>query len=178
MALPDYLKIEPGTAIIWGTPSGSGVTNDLTFNNLADQAARMGVSQDFGAQFDEEYLVLLIIETGTAPTAGNTVELYFASTDNTARWPGKVNGTDAAYASGAVAATKRQLGPPVNVLIATADTNTTLIQNSVIWRPPCRHNAPVIVNLLGQAIRNQGVPADNTSRIIAVPRRSLIQDGA
>lgn len=174
MALPDYFKIEQGTAIIWGTPSGAGVTNNMTLDALASAAGREGVKADLGATFDEEYYVGLRVETGTAPTAGTIVSLYLASSYDNTTWPGLVTGADAAY----TVANVNQLGPPVNILVATNVTNTLIIQAAVIWRPPARYVTPVIINSLGQAFRDETTASDNDSRVILVPRRCLIQDAA
>jgi hypothetical protein len=180
MALPDYAKIEPGTAIIWGESGATGlsltVTKTLSFDALANAAGRMGASADLGAQFDEEYAVIFIVETGTAPTAGNTVELYFACSHDNTNWPGKVTGSDAAYPA-TVADNKKQL-EFVTQLVATGDSNTVLQQAPVIWRPSARYVAPVVVNLLGQAIRDEVTATNNDSRVVLVPRRLLVQDTA
>lgn len=177
MALPDYFKIEQGTAVIWGEAGGSGVTNTLSLDALADAAGRMGAAVDLGAQWDEEYYVEFRVETGTAPTAGNTAELYLATSYDNTNWPGKVTGSDAAYPA-TVANNKKQLGAPVAILVATNDGNTVLIQQGVIWRPQARYVAPVVINLLGQAFRDEATASNNDSRVIIVPRRSLIQDTA
>jgi hypothetical protein len=140
----------------------------------------MGASADLGAQWYEEQFVWLIIETGTAPTAGNTVELYIACSHDNTNWPGQVTGSDAAYPATptSVANNKKQLGVPVSVLIAIASGNAVLKQQPVIWRPQARYVAPVVINLLGQTIRNETTPADNDSRVVIVPRRLVIQDSA
>lgn len=177
MALPDYLKVEHGTAIIWGESGGSGVTNTLSLDALASGSGRMGAAVDLGAAWDDEFFVELYVETGTAPTAGNTAELYLAWSRDNSNWPGKVTGSDAAYPT-TVADNKKQLGPPTLVLVATADANTTLKQNGVIVRARARYVTPVVVNLLGQAIRDQGTNSNNTSRVVMIPRRILIQDTA
>jgi len=174
MALPDYQKIEMGTAVIWGQPSASGVTKDLSLNGLAAAAGRMGVYADLGETFDDEYMVYLIIETGTAPTAGGTVALYLACTDDTGRWPATVSGADAAYTVANVV----RLGGPVCLLTATNDANTVMRRDPVIWVPKSRYVAPVVINSMSQAIRNEGTATDNDSRVILVPRRLLQQDTA
>lgn len=177
MALPDYLKFEQGTAIVWGEAGGSGVTNTLSLDALATAAGRMGAGVDLGAAWDQDYAVYLWVETGTAPTAGNTVELYLASSHDNSNWPGKVTGSDAAYPA-TVANNKLQLGPPVSILIATNDGNTVLRAQPVIWTPPARYVAPVVVNLLGQAFRDEATASNNESRVILVPLRTLVQDAA
>ncbi len=178
MATPlDYWKIEPGTAVVWAT-SGAATplteTNLLTLNNLAAASGRMGAAVDLGAQWEEEMFVALWAQTGTAPTAGLTVELYMASSHDNTNWPGKVTGSDAAYPT-TVAANKLQLGPPASVLVATADANTLLKQAPAIWRPAGRYVVPVVVNLLDQGFHNDGTPANHQGMVIMVPRRYEMQ---
>ena len=176
MALPDYVEITQGTAIVWGESGASGVTATLSLDALANGAARQGASVDLGANFADEYIVELRVETGTAPTAGNTVELYLlSSTDNT-NWPAKVTGSDGAYTLGTSDANLRQAGPPVATLIATNDGNTVLIQNQSIWRPRGRYVVPIVDNNLGQAFRDETTATDNGSRVILTPRRTVIND--
>lgn len=176
MALPDYVEITQGTAVVWGEAGASGVTATLSLDALANGAARQGASVDLGANFADEYIVELRVETGTAPTAGNTVELYLlSSTDNT-NWPAKVTGSDAAYTLGTSDANLRQAGPPVATLVATNDGNTVLIQNQSIWRPRGRYVVPIVDNNLGQAFRDETTATDNGSRVILTPRRTVIND--
>ena len=176
MALPDYVEITQGTAVVWGEAGASGVTATLSLDALANGAARQGASVDLGANFADEYIVELRVETGTAPTAGNTVELYLlSSTDNT-NWPAKVTGSDGAYTLGTSDANLRQAGAPVATLVATNDGNTVLIQSQSIWRPRGRYVVPIVDNNLGQAFRDETTATDNGSRVILTPRRTVIND--
>lgn len=176
MALPDYADITQGTAIIWGESGASGVTATLSLDALANGAARMGASVDLGADYSDEYIVIVRCETGTAPTAGNTLDLYLLSSYDNTNWPAKVTGSDASYTLGTSDANLRQAGPPVVVLIATADGTTVLEQAPVIWRPRGRYVVPIIDNNLGQAIRDETTNTDNGSRVILIPRRVKIND--
>ena len=176
MALPDYVEATQGTAIIWGEVGASGVTATLSVDGLANAAARQGASVDLGANFADEYLVYLQVETGTAPTAGNTVEVYLISSWDNTNWPAKVTGSDGAYTLGTSDANLRQAGPPAITLIATNDGNTVLTQAPTIWRPRGRYVAPIIDNNLGQAFRDETTATDNGTRIILVPRRTIIND--
>jgi hypothetical protein len=169
MALPDSFKVSQGTAIIWGQSGATGVTATLSLNNLLDGTARQGASVDLGSDWDRDYAVYLIIETGTAPTAGNTVDLYLIGSRDGSEWPAKVTGSDAAYTLGTSDANLRQAGPAVTSLIATADANTVLRQAPVIWRPISRYVAPIVDNNLGQATRNETTATDNDSRVILIP---------
>lgn len=176
MALPDYVEATQGTAIVWGESGASGVTATLSLDALANGAARMGAKVDLGANFADEYIVELRVETGTAPTAGNTVELYLISSTDDSNWPAKVTGSDAAYTLGTSDANLRQAGSPVVTLVATNDGNTTLIQSQAIWRPRGRYVVPIVDNNLGQAFRDQATNSNNTSRVILTPRRTVIND--
>ena len=177
MALPDYIQITQGTAIVWGEAGGSGVTATLSFDALANGAARMGASVDLGSNWDDEYLVYFSAETGTAPTAGNTIEAYLISSYDNTLWPAKVTGSDAAYTLGTSDANLRQAGPPIVSLIASAnDTNTVLTQAPALWRPRGRYVAPIVDNNLGQALRDRATNSDNLSRLILVPRRLVINE--
>jgi hypothetical protein len=179
MALPDYFKIEPGTAVIWGEAGASGVTLTLSFDALADGTARMGAVADLGAAWDEEYMVMLVIETGTAPTAGTRVDLYLPCTHSTSYYPGGVTGSDGAWPGDSNEDEwALQLGAPVVSLIATNDANVVQVQAPVIWRPAARYVVPVVDNNLGQAIRDEATATNNDSRVILVPRRLLVQDSA
>jgi len=178
MALPDYRTIEAGTPIIWGDAGAAGVTHTLTFTALADTKARMGTVADLGAAWEQEHSVQLIVETGTAPTAGECAYVYFGSADAATRYPGGLTGSDAAYNDGSEAEWLAQLGLPVAYLIATADADTEQRANPVIWVPPARYVIPVFWNELGQAIRDTDPDTANLSRIILVPRHNKIQDAA
>jgi hypothetical protein len=169
MALPDTFKVSQGTAIIWGEAGASGVTNTLSLDALADGAARQGASVDLGSDWDRDYAVYLVVETGTAPTAGNVVDLYLVSSQNGTDWPAKVTGSDAAYTLGTADANLRQAGPPVVSLFATNDANTVLRQAPVVWRPAGRYVAPIFDNNLGQAIRDETTATNNDSRVIIIP---------
>ena len=176
MALPDYIEATQGTAVVWGEAGASGVTATLSLDALASGSARMGAAVDLGANFADEYIVELRVETGTAPTAGNTVELYLlSSTDNT-NWPAKVTGSDGAYTLGTSDANLKQVGSPVVTLVATNDGNTVLIQSQSIWRPRGRYVVPIVDNNLGQAFRDETTATDNGSRVILTPRRIVIND--
>jgi hypothetical protein len=179
MALPDYLKAELGTAVIWGEAGASGVTKTLSFDGLASGSGRMGASADLGAAWDQDYYVQLVIESGTAPTAGGTVELYMASSYDNSNWPAGVSGSDGAWpADGNEDEWAKQLGLPVCQLVATNDGNTVQKQQPVLWRPTGRYVSPVVDNNWDQAVRDETTATDNDSRIYLVPVRSLIQDTA
>ena len=176
MALPDYIQITQGTAIVWGESGASGVTAVCSLNNLAGGSAQQGASVDLGANWEDEYTAILAIETGTAPTAGNTYELYFGFSHDNTNWPAKMTGSNGAYTLGTSDANLRQIGTPAVVLTVTNDGNTLLIQTGSIIRPRARYVAPLVDNNSGQATRNQGTASNNLSRVYLVPRRLIINE--
>ena len=176
MALPDYIQITQGTAIVWGESGASGVTAVLALNNLASGSAQQGAYVDLGANWEDEYTAILAIETGTAPTAGNTYELYFGFSHDNTNWPAKLTGSNGAYTLGTSDANLRQIGTPAVTLVVTNDGNTLLIQAGSIIRPRARYVAPLVDNNSGQATRNQATASNNLSRVYLVPRRLIIND--
>lgn len=175
MTLPDYIKLAQGTPIVWGeagaTIVGFAVTNNMSLDALANGAGRNGVLADLGASWDQEYEVWIVAETGTAPANGAVVEVYLAPSPTNSVFPGKATGTDAAYsATPSVAANKVQIGVQPLILVATADANAVLIQYAGTWRPPSRYVAPVYINSLGVALRDEATNSNNPSGIILVPK--------
>lgn len=181
MALPDYFALSQGTAIIWGEAGATGglgaVTNTLSVDALASGSARMGAVADLGPTWNQEYILIAAIESGTAPTAGNAIDAYLAWSADGTIFPAGVTGSDGAWpADGNEDEWSRQLGNPAVSVIATNDGNTVQIQNSRIIRPKGRYVAPITDNNWDQAIRDQATASNNLSRIILVPLNSLIQD--
>lgn len=162
-----------GTQIVWGESGASGVTDVLSLDALANGAARMGDVVDLGASWLQEYFVELVVESGTAPTAGTTVLLYLACSQDGTNYPGGVTGSDGAYKAGEETEWLKQLGIPASVLNATNDADTTQRQQPRIWVPTGRHVVPVVFNQLGQAFRNRATNSDNTSRVILTPVNSI-----
>lgn len=177
--LPDYFKIEPGTAIIWGEAGATGVTHTLSLDALAAGTARMGAVADLGAQFDQDYMAMLVIESGTAPTAGVGIQLYLVCTHSTGYYPAGVSGSDGAWpADSNEDEWALQAGTPVVTLFATADGNVVQVQAPVIWRPSGRYVVPIVDNNWDQAVRDEATATNNDSRVILVPLRALVQDAA
>ena len=176
MALPDYVQVTQGTAIVWGESGATGVTAVCSLNNLANGAAQQGASVDLGANWDDEYDVVLSIETGTAPTAGNTYELYLGYSHDNTVWPAKLTGSNGSYTLGTSDANLKQIGSPVVSLVVTNDGNTVLTQIPSIIRPRGRYVAPLVDNNSGQGTRNQATASNNLSRVYLIPRRTVINE--
>ncbi len=166
-------------AIVWGVASamimGLAQTKALSLDALANGSARMGVYADLGADWHQEWVVILLVETGTAPTAGNAAFAFLAESLDGTNFPGKVTGADAAYPT-TVVDNLKQLGAPVCSLVASNDGNTVLQQQGSIYVPLARYVAPVAYNALGQAFRDEGTDSNNNSGIVMVPAKFYFSD--
>jgi hypothetical protein len=148
------------------------VTKNITLDALAAGSARMGVYADLGSQWDDEYILEARIESGTAPTAGGSIDVYLAWSTDGSNFPGGVDGTDAAWPSdGNEDEWAKQLGPPAIRVIATNDGNAIQRQQPVVVRAKSRYVAVVVDNNWDQSIRDETTATDNDSRIILTPRR-------
>ena len=182
MALPDFGGLVQGTAIVWGESGATGVTKVLSFDALANGSAQQGASADLalsvgGISFLPEFCwVYLSIETGTAPTAGLTVEAYLVCSYDNTLWPAKVTGSNGSYTLGTSDANLKQAGSPVVSLCATNDGSTVLTQAPSLWVPSGRYVSPIVDNNLGQAVRDETTATDNGSRLIVVPVYRAIVD--
>lgn len=176
MALPDYIKVLPGTPIIFGQPGAAGVTHDLTLNGLADGAARMSEVADLGATWDMDYTVMVVAEPTSAPTAGVRVDVYLPCTHSTSYYPGGVTGSDAGWpADGAEDEWAMQLGAPAISLIATNDA-AIQVQAPQLWHPTGRYVVCVFDDNLGVALKTDATATDNTSRVILTPLIAQVTD--
>jgi len=162
---------ELGTPIVWGEAGGSGVTNTISVDALAAGSARMGASADLGSQRADEYLVIVQVESGTAPTAGSgSADLYLPTSPDNTIWPGGVTGSDGAWpADGNEDEWALQLGRPVVQVIPTNDGNVVQTQQGKRWRPNGRYVAPVLDNNWTQAIRDQATASNNLTRVYLYP---------
>jgi len=150
-----------GTPIVW---AASGGDYAITLASIADDAARQGVKGDLGEHFAERYAVLLEINLDVAPTAGETIELYWAASLDNTTFPGGASGTDAAYKAGEEDEWKKQL-LLIGVLVVTNDADTVVQRQLFVFSPPARYGCPVIVNKSGQAFEGD----DDSHKITFTP---------
>ena len=126
-------------------------TMTITLTSLADGAARMSDSLDFGASMPQRYSLRLECEIDVAPIAGVAVEVYLAWSDDGSKWPGGVTGSDAAYKAAEEDEWVVQLDY-LGSLICTNDgdgTDQIAIVGSFI--PIMRYVTVVVKNEAGQA---------------------------
>ncbi len=163
--MPNQVLAEQGTAIVI---KASGGTVVFTPQNIANNAARMSASIDLGALFAPVYAVEIQSKLQSAPDAGLTIEVYWATSKDNSVWPGKVTGSDGAYPA-TIDDNKKQL----QALLPLVCHNTTGAQIQVRGlRPLGRYGVIVWVNKTGQTLTN--VAADHI--VTLTPIIDEIQD--
>jgi len=101
-----------------------------------------------------------------APTAGQVIEVYLAPSADNAIFPGGVSGADEAYSTDE-SEWKKQLGPPVCILVVTADAGLQYAFAEVTIS--ARYGAPVVINMMATDFEDTTDPNDHTSTIAMYP---------
>lgn len=154
-----------GTAIVIKETGGTVV---FTPKGLTNNSGRMSASIDLGAKFAKLYQVEVISKLASAPDAGLTIEVYWATSKDGTVWPGKVTGSDAAYPSTVDDNVKQLL-----LLGPLPCHNTTDAQIKVLGlRPLGRYGVIVWVDKTAQTLTN--VAADHI--VTLTPIIDEIQD--
>lgn len=172
------VKLRPGTPIVFGQASSTTVagsyttTNAITLDALASGSGRMSVEVDLNdanGDLPELLLVLPAVETGTAPTAGGTMDYYLAFGFDGTNYPAGVTGADAAWPSdGNEDEWRVQLGDCYPVVV-TNDGNTIQLGQPYWTQPLGRYMACVGDNNMSQATRNETTDSDNGSGVVVIP---------
>lgn len=165
--MPNEILHKNGTPVVFAdttdyssTNSGLTRTAQLDLTSIANGAARQSDKVDLGATRPRLYAVRAGIEFNVAPTAGNTVEIYWSSSQSGTAGTGNdggCSGADGAYKASEEDEWKRQL-IPLGALVATNDASTTVqYQTTGYFTPPHRYGQVVVVNKSGQAFYSDAV---------------------
>lgn len=156
MAVTAVGRQQSGTA---KTIKSSGGDVAITLTSVANNAARQAAKLDLGATRAAAYSVAADFEFAATPTAGATVEIWWApsssataGTDN----PGGVGGTDSAYSgySSNLAASVIQL-QLIGVFVTTAQATATVQKAFVgVLCPTMRYGTLVVYNKSGAAFHS------------------------
>ena len=164
----NFLYRNAQTAIVWGQPTASGVTRNLSLNNLTPNACQMGQAFDLGAFYPTLLELSLEFETGSAPAALAEISTYLTWSRNGTDWPGLVTGSDGAYTIGTNDINLRPLGMVYQWLARpVADTVQRYFTYLIV--PRARWVAPVVHNRMGVGLPNRTPAANNLSRVILTP---------
>lgn len=130
--------------------------------SLANSSGRQSAKVDLGSTRALMYMVRAAFEIAATPTAGNTIDLYWAPSQSSTAANGNVgnvSGSDAAYAgySSNLSATLPQL-IYIGSFVCTAQATATIQVGRVgIFMPPERYGSLIIVNSSGAALHSDDV---------------------
>ena len=86
------LTLTQGTGVTW---KASGGTHVLTLTSLANNTGRKSDAHDFGVNFPNLARVELTTKFAVSPTAGKTIDLYWASSSDNTNFDGAMVEGDA-----------------------------------------------------------------------------------
>lgn len=152
--MPNEILVKQDTDVVWTSAAGDEV---ITLTSLADGDGRMGDEHDFGATFAARIRISLEVDFNVAPTAGNTMDVYWSSSHDGTDYDGECTGSDAAYNSEDDMKRLYYVGS----LFASNDTDPQ--RASWVIFLPARYGLPVISNQSGQALTATG-----TDQIVTV----------
>ena len=141
------IKQKQEATITWTSAGGDEV---LTLTSLANGDGRQGDEHDFGAIFAQLVRIQLEVDFNAAPTAGLTVDIYWASSADGTNYDGECTGGDAAYNSEDDMKRLQWVGS----LVASNDTDPQIA--SWLFFLPARYGLPVVSNQSGQVLTNVG----------------------
>lgn len=156
MAVTAVFRQQVGTKKVFKSSGGDAA---ITLASLTNGSYRQSVKLDLGATFAQAYGVSVNIEMAATPTAGNTIDLWWApsssataGTDN----GGGVSGTDAAYTgySSNAAASVKQLVFIGSLVLTAQATATVQIGFAGILVPPQRYGSLVLLNGGGSSVHS------------------------
>jgi len=147
--MPNKVYIAPETAVTWTDTGGDEL---LDLGGLAAAAGRVGEQRDLGSASRSEWYEWRFIIDGfdTAPVVGETIDLYFGSSDGT-NGDGPVtyqDSSDSALSSVNILKNLRYAGSCV-VVSTTAGDN---LMASGVVRLTSRYVAPVVHNNSADAL--------------------------
>lgn len=172
--LPDVFRIQNGTAKVFAASGGDAA---ITLTSLANGSGRQSVKLDLGATRAAQYRVKAAFEIAATPTAGATIDLYWApSTSGTAGTdnPANVTGADAAYAgySSNLTASIKQLVYIGSFVCTTQATST--VQAAIVgsFNPQLRYGSLVVVNNSGAALHSSAT----NMNVTIIPVEDTVED--
>lgn len=145
------------------TTDGTQETDvQFIFESVVNNAYRQSTKVDLGATRAPAYKVRAALEFAATPTAGNTVEFYWAPSHSATAGTGNaggVSGADSAYtgySSNGDASVKQLM--LIGVMTVTAQATATVQIAEVGWFvPPDRYGSLVVKNASGATMHSDSV---------------------
>ena len=158
MALPDFFRIQPGTAFVFRKTGGDAA---ITFASLANSngtstGAVQSATLNLGSNWARLWRLGTEFEFAATPTAGNVVDIFASFYNTTGNGVGNTTGSDAPYTgySNNIDAAVRHL-TFLGSHVCTAQATTTVQRaNSGIFMPTGQYMNLVVVNRAGSAFHS------------------------
>lgn len=149
-----------------GTQWASSITDTLTLAGVLDGAARQSTKVDLGAKWARLHDVFGCVDyTGETPTAGESVDYYWAPSTDATQADGNVagnSGVDADAPGGALGSITLAEFLKQCIFIESLEIHDgAVVQNGYVgsFRPPTQWGQLVVVNNGGDAFENDDVEA-------------------
>ena len=136
-----------GTSIVW---TSSGGDKELDMTSLANGNGVQGEANDWGTNHPEKVRILLEVDFNAAPTAGETVDVYWSSSHNNTDYDGECVTTGSAYNS------EDDMKRLWFVGSLPASNDTSPQNKSWNFFLPAEYGLPVVSNQSGQAFTSTG----------------------
>lgn len=145
--MSNEILVKQDTDVVWTSAGGD---ETLTLTSLADGNGRQGDEHDFGATFAARIRVAIELDFNAAPTAGEQVDVFWASSHDGTDYDAECGGADAAFNSEDDSKRLHYVGS----LICSNDTDPQ--RASFVFFLPARYGLPVVMNQSGQALTATG----------------------
>ena len=145
------------------TTDGSQETDcQLSMASVANNAARQSAKVDLGSVRAQAYALRAALEFAATPTAGNTVEFYWAPSQSATAGngnPANASGSDAAYSgySSNLDASVKQLIFIGSMIVTAQATATVQVAEAGMLVPTERYGSLIVYNKSGAAIHSDDV---------------------
>ena len=189
--MPNEVLVKQGTIKAFGVTAsfspadsatdmtgGGSITDVLTLSALANGAGRQSTKTDLGATRADRYAVFAAVDfTGETPTAGNSVDFYWAPSISTTTANSNIagnSGSDAAAPGGALGSITLaefiEQCQPIGSLIIHDGAS---VQNGFvgIFTPATRYGQMIVVNNSGDAFEADDVE----NHVVMIPMVDEIQ---
>lgn len=173
--MANEVLVKQGTALVFGvtgsfspadpgTQWASAITDVLTLSAVADGAGRQSTKTDLGATRAAQYAVYGCVDfTGETPTAGNSVDYYWAPSTSATAGTGNVagnSGADAAAPGGALGSiTLAEFLLQCQYIGQLVVHDGAVVQNGYVgtFSPKERYGQLIVVNNSGDAFEADDV---------------------
>lgn len=148
--MANEILVKQGTTVTWSASSATPTYN-VEMASMVTGSGAVGPEHDFGATFAGRVRLCLTCGSfNAAPTAGTTVDLYWASSHDGTNYDAEVTGASAGISSEDQVYRARYVGS------LRCSNATTAQRASWDFMVPARYGCPIVMNQSGQSFVTTG----------------------